>query len=97
MGRAELSDDAVRKREHGADQCKGSRGQFAMYFHCQINLIETFRDRYPEKFNFEKNRAIVFADGDAVPIDELRHCIALALTYHRDRRVRVKPGSRRGK
>jgi len=76
---------------------RGSQRKYAMYFHCQTNLIETFRDRYPEKFTFEKNRAIVFADGDAVPIDELRHCIALALTYHRDRRACAKPGSRGGK
>jgi len=76
---------------------KGSRGQYAMYFHCQTNLIETFRDRYPDKFTFDKNRAIVFDNGDAVPTDELRHCIALALTYHRDRKAGKGVRLRRGK
>jgi Domain of unknown function (DU1801) len=76
---------------------KGSRGQYAMYFHCQTNLIETFRGRYPDKFTFEKNRAIVFDNGEAVPTDELRHCIALALTYHRDRKAGKGARSRRGK
>jgi hypothetical protein len=75
---------------------KGSGGQYAMYVHCQTNLIETFRERYPGKFMFEKNRAIVFDNGDAVPTDELRHCIALALTY-RDRKAGKGARSRRGK
>jgi Domain of unknown function (DU1801) len=76
---------------------KGLEGGYAMYFHCQTNLVETFRDRYADKFTFEKNRAIVFENGDAVPVKELRPCIALALTYHRDRSGRVKSRSRRGK
>ncbi len=75
---------------------KGLEGRYAMYFHCQTNLVETFRDRYADKFTFE-NRAIVFENGDAVPVKELRHCIALALTYHSDRSGRVKNRSRRGK
>jgi uncharacterized protein DUF1801 len=74
---------------------KGSEGRYAMYFHCQTNLVQTFRDRYADKFSFEKNRGIVFANGDTVPVKELRHCIALALTYHRDRNGRVKSRSRR--
>lgn len=75
----------------------GLEGRYAMYFHCQTNLVETFRDRYADKFTFEKNRAIVFENGDAVAVKELRHCIALALTYHRDRSGPVKRRSRRGK
>jgi Domain of unknown function (DU1801) len=74
---------------------KGSGGRYAMYFHCQTNLVETFRERYADKFTFEKNRAIVFANGDTVPVKELRHCIALALTYHRDRSGHVKTRSGR--
>jgi hypothetical protein len=76
---------------------KGSKGQYAMYFHCQTDLVETFRDRYSDRFKFEKNRAIVFEDGAAVPAEELRHCISLALTYHRDRSGRAKRRSRRAK
>ena len=76
---------------------KGLDGRYAMYFHCQTNLVETFKDRYADKFSFEKNRAIVFENGDPVPVKELRHCIALALTYHRERSGRVKNQSRRGK
>ena len=28
-------------------------------------------------------RAIVFGETDEFPVDELKHCISLALTYHR--------------
>jgi hypothetical protein len=54
----------------------------AMYFHCQTNLVETFRRLYPKTFVYEGNRAIVFDDSRKLNKKALRHCIALALTYH---------------
>ena len=57
--------------------------QYAMYFHCQTKLVDTFKEFYRGKFRFEGNRAIVFEEDDKVPIDELKHCISLSLTYHR--------------
>jgi Domain of unknown function (DU1801) len=62
---------------------KSTPAQYAMYFHCQTNLIETFRTLFPSEFKFEGDRAIVFDEGDIVPIDSLRLCIVAALTYHR--------------
>lgn len=59
--------------------------QYAMYFHCQTNLVETFRTLFPTEFRFEGNRAIVFHESDVVPADSLTLCIAAALTYHRRR------------
>ncbi len=56
--------------------------QYAMYFHCQTKLVETFRRLYREQFTFEGNRAIVFQENDEIPVEELRHCILLTLTYH---------------
>ena len=56
--------------------------RYAMYFHCQTNLIETFRTLFPDDFTFVGNRAIVFQLNDKVPIDALRTCVAAALTYH---------------
>ncbi len=64
------------------DRVKGGEGRYAMYFHCQTNLVSTFREIYPEAFSFEGNRSIVFDAGDSLPEAELRHCISLALTYH---------------
>jgi hypothetical protein len=59
--------------------------RYAMYFHCQTDLVAGFRRRFPDMFEFEGNRALVFEDGDAVPAAALRECIAAALTYHRAR------------
>ena len=64
---------------------------FAIYFICHTNLVDTFRALYPDTFTFEKNRALVFAAADALPMQELAHCLSLALTYH----ARNKP--RRGR
>ena len=57
--------------------------QYALYFHCQTRLVDTFRELYPAQLRFEGNRAIVFGVGDLIPTAEVRHCLALALTYHR--------------
>ena len=57
--------------------------QYAMYFNCNSSLIATFKDVYGDVFTFEGNRAIVFGETDDLPITELKHCISLALTYHR--------------
>ncbi len=59
--------------------------QYAMYFHCQTNLIDTFRTLFPSEFKFEGNRAIVFNESEAVPTDSLAFCVAAALTYHRNK------------
>lgn len=64
---------------------RGLSGGYAMYFHCQTDLIATFQSLYPGQFRFEGNRAIVFDADDAVPEKQLCHCISLALTYHRNK------------
>ncbi len=56
--------------------------QYAMYFHCQTNLVETFRTMFPQDFSFEGNRALIFGVNDRIPQDALSICIAASLTYH---------------
>lgn len=56
--------------------------QYAIYFHCQTRLVETFKELYGDKLKFEGNRAIVFHQDDEIPVDEVKHCILLSLTYH---------------
>jgi len=56
--------------------------QYAMYFHCKTKLVDTFRERYKDIFNYEGNRAIVFNINDKIPVNELKNCIKLALRYH---------------
>ncbi len=67
---------------------KSKPSQYAMHFHCQTNLVETFRTLFPAEFKYEGNRAIVFNESDAVPTDSLEFCIAAALTYHRSKASR---------
>ena len=57
--------------------------QFAVYFKCTSNLVPTFKTIYKDKFKFEGNRAIVFKLNDKIPDTELKHCISMALTYHK--------------
>ena len=61
-------------------------GQYAMYFNCQTNLVETFRTLFPSEFKFAGNRAIIFDEVDSPPTDALAYCIGAALTYHRRKR-----------
>jgi hypothetical protein len=58
-----------------------SADQVGVYFHCQTNLVETFRELYP-KLSYSGNRAIMFDIDEPLPETELGHCVALALTYH---------------
>ena len=67
------------------DQVKPEPGQYAVYFHCQTNLVETFRQLYPE-LRYGGNRCILLKADEKVPEAALRHCVALALTYHLGRR-----------
>ncbi|XWN38745.1 MAG: DUF1801 domain-containing protein [Balneola sp.] len=57
--------------------------QYAMYFKCTSKLVPTFKKLYSEVFTFEGDRAIVFKLDDEIPKKELKHCISLALTYHK--------------
>ena len=60
---------------------------YAIYFKCTANLVSAFKEKYPETFNFSGNRSINFELEDDVPTEELKRCIALALTYHRNKKL----------
>jgi len=62
--------------------------RYGMNFHCQTTLVENFRALFPNDFEFEGNRSIVFDENDVVPAEKLSVCIAAALTYHRDKKAR---------
>jgi hypothetical protein len=64
------------------DQIKSAGNQYAIYFHCQTDLVETFRELYPSEFSYEGNRCILLDAAEKLPEPALRHCVALALTYH---------------
>jgi hypothetical protein len=60
-----------------------SPDRYFMYFHCQTRLVDTFRELYGDRFDFDGNRAIEFQLDDVIAVEELKHCIALTLTYHK--------------
>ena len=64
--------------------------RYAVYFHCQTNLVESFRAMFPNDFKFERNRALLFEVEDRVPLDALGICIAASLTYHLKTSSRAK-------
>jgi Domain of unknown function (DU1801) len=71
-----------------------SANQVAVYFHCQTDLVETFRELYPE-LSYGGNRSILLDATNALPEDALRHCVALALTYHLNKRKMNNKTTRR--
>ena len=64
---------------------RGTTDKFAIYFNCKTTLLESFRQLYPDVFEFGGNRALIFQVDQPLPIKPLSHCIAMALTY------RLKP------
>jgi hypothetical protein len=71
------------------DQVKAEAGGYAVYFHCQTDLVESFRELYPE-LRYGGNRSILLDAGEKLPEKALRHCVALALTYHARKRKAAK-------
>jgi uncharacterized protein DUF1801 len=68
------------------DQVKSAAHQYAVYFHCQTDLVATFRELYPTELSYGGNRSILLNAEDDIPEPALRHCVALALTYHLNKR-----------
>lgn len=62
------------------DKVKDSE-DIAIYFICTTNLVERFKEHYPDQFDYKGKRAIQFDLNDKMPVEELKHCIAMALTY----------------
>jgi len=61
-------------------------GRVAMHFICHTGLIDRFRELYPQTFEFAGNRSILIEPGSRFDTAALSHCVAMALTYHLDRR-----------
>lgn len=61
---------------------KGSDSEYALYVHCQTDLVDRYRQLYADELRFEGNRAVIFSRDEELPLDAVKHCIAMALTYH---------------
>ena len=55
----------------------------SIYFNCKTRLVETFREIYPETFEFKGNRELILVMSESLPEKELKHCLSMALQYHR--------------
>jgi hypothetical protein len=60
-----------------------SASTISVYFNCKTNLIDTFREIYPDTFSFSGNREIVFQLDTELPVQELKACISMALGYQK--------------
>ena len=60
--------------------------QAAILFNCKTTLVDTFRERFPDRFEYRQTRALLLPVAGKLPERELAVCLSLALTYHLDRR-----------
>ena len=66
---------------------KSQEEQYSIYFKCTANLVPAFKEKYPKEFRFGGNRSIDFNIDSEIPVKELKSCIALALTYHHNKKL----------
>ncbi len=59
-----------------------SDDRVGLYFTCNSSLADDYQQLYPGVFEYEGRRAILLGLSGALEEKPLRHCIALALTYH---------------
>lgn len=69
-----------------APTAAGSPYDYAMYFICHTDLVDDFRRRFGDAFTYDGQRALLFSLGQERPADQLRECVASALTYRASRR-----------
>jgi hypothetical protein len=67
------------------DQLSKTDDRPALFVPCQTDLIATYKEIYPDSLRYQGKRAIILDPDEPLPEEELRHCIALALTYKRRR------------
>lgn len=58
-----------------------------MLVNCQTSLVESWRDMFGDRLAFSGNRAVLLDIYAPLPADALAPCIAMALTYHRNKRA----------
>ncbi len=60
----------------------------AILFNCKTTLVDTFRERFPDQFEYRQTRALLLPVSGKLPKQELTVCLSLALTYHLDRQAK---------
>jgi hypothetical protein len=62
---------------------RSSERECAVLFNCRTPLVDDFRERFPNVFTYEKNRAILLDAREPLLKAPLSVCLGMALTYHR--------------
>ncbi|MHA1525022.1 MAG: DUF1801 domain-containing protein [Alphaproteobacteria bacterium] len=66
---------------------KGAAGRYGFYVHCQTSLVDFYREIYPVEFDYEGARGVIMQADRHYDEAAIRHCIALALMYHQNKRT----------
>ncbi|MEE9315187.1 MAG: DUF1801 domain-containing protein [Rhizobiaceae bacterium] len=69
------SGSTVRLGEAGGDKYP------AIFVNCKTTLIAQFKEHYGDQFDYVGVRTLVITDVDNMRA-EIKHCLALVLTYH---------------
>jgi len=54
-----------------------------VFVNCKTQLVETYREIYPDVFEYEGKRAVHIPLKGRLARGPLRHCLTLAMTYHK--------------
>jgi Domain of unknown function (DU1801) len=63
------------------DRVKSAADQYAVYFHCQTDLVATFRELYPTQLRYGGNRSILLNAAEEIPASEWGQLVALGLDH----------------
>lgn len=61
---------------------RGLPDRAAVYFICRTTLVDEFRERFGEDFQYEGTRAVLLPTGGEVDRAALAFMLSTALTYH---------------
>lgn len=62
---------------------KKTPDQLFIFFNCNSTLVETFRELYSYDLVFDGNRAIVLDLNTEANTVVIKHCLSMALNYHK--------------
>ena len=63
--------------------------EVSLFVPCQTTLVDLYRDRFPDEFRYEGNRALHLPAEGSYSEAAIEQVVTLALTYHRARRGRT--------
>lgn len=66
---------------------RGRPDRVAIYFICRTTLVDTFRERFGDDFDYEGTRAVLLPVAGDIARGPLEAMLAMALTYHLARRA----------